>query len=176
MLILKIKKPNSLVFGMVTFVVVVLVVLSLWSYRRENSVAKADRGTAMQVSTTVDMNAQSQLNQDFFVECRLERDRLRSEHSDVLREVIKTAENDELRQKARNDVLKIVVEKERETEMENLIKARGYTDALVLIEDTAVSVVVKTNSLSRENVLEIADIISRVSGAKPEDITISAKE
>jgi len=38
-----------------------------------------------------------------------------------------------------------------------------------------VSAVVKTQTLNREEVMQVADVIGRVSGVKPEDITISAK-
>ncbi|MBP2653002.1 MAG: SpoIIIAH-like protein [Firmicutes bacterium] len=176
MWVLKLKKPNNFVVGLIILVVVALIALGIWGFSRENQMVRVDRTTARQVSTTVSLDTSIPVsNQDFFVECRLDRDRLRSERSDMLRDVIKTAENEESRQKARNDALKLVLDKERETEIESLIKARGFTDALVLVQDNTVSVVIKTNTLSREDVVQVADVISRVSGAKPEDITISAK-
>jgi len=176
MWVLKFRKPNKFVVVFITIVLITLISLSIWGFSRDNQMVKVDRTNARQVSTTVSLDTSIPLaNQDFFVECRLERDRLRSERSDVLRDVIKTAENEDFRQKARNDVLKLVLDKEREAEIENLIKARGFTDALVLVQDNSVSVVIKTNTLSRDDVVQVADVISRISGAKPEDITISAK-
>jgi len=46
---------------------------------------------------------------------------------------------------------------------------------LVFVRENSVSAVVKTSALSREEVIQVADAISRVTGIKPEDITISAK-
>jgi len=69
----------------------------------------------------------------------------------------------------------MALDKQRESEMENLIKARGFSDALVFVRENSVSAVVKTSTLSREEVIQVADAISRVTGVKAEDITISAK-
>jgi stage III sporulation protein AH len=139
--------------------------------------AKADRSNAMQVTKSVVSNepVAPVVSTDFFTEYRLERDKMRSERSDLLREAIKTAKNDEIRNKAQESVLKMVQEKQRESEMESLIKARGFSDALVFYRDSSVSAIVKAPSLSREEVIQVADVISRVSGVKPEEITISSK-
>ena len=69
----------------------------------------------------------------------------------------------------------MTLEKQREAEMENLIKAKGFGDALVFVRDNSVSAVVKTTALSREEVVQVAEVISRIAGIKPEDITVSAK-
>ncbi|HMM21266.1 MAG TPA: SpoIIIAH-like family protein [Selenomonadales bacterium] len=138
--------------------------------------AKADRSNAMQVVKTLPAEQPAAaLASDFFTEYRLERDRIRSERSDLLREILQNSKTDESRQKAQDAVLKMVLEKQRESEMENLIKARGFADALVLMRDNSVSAIVKTQSLTREDVLQVAEVISRVSGFRQEDITISAK-
>ncbi|MBP2642272.1 MAG: SpoIIIAH-like protein [Firmicutes bacterium] len=176
MWVFNMRRPAKIYLWLLIFAGVAIFAVSIWNYRRDQSV-KVDRTTAMEVSKSVsgDSNLPLSINQDFFLECRLDRDCLRSEHSDILREVVKTAETDELRQKARNEIVTLVVDKEHEAETESLIKARGYTDALVLIQDNTASVIVKTASLSRDEVLAIADIVSRISSVKPENITISAK-
>lgn len=136
--------------------------------------AGVDRTNAMQV-VKLEQPALA-AGQDFFTEYRLERDKIRSERSDVLREIIKNAKNDDARQKAQDAVLKLVVEKQREAEMENLIKAKGFADALVLMRENSVSAIVRTQALSKDEVVQVADVISRVAGVRPEDITISAKQ
>jgi stage III sporulation protein AH len=59
--------------------------------------------------------------------------------------------------------------------MENLIKARGFQDALVVIQDKNVNAIIKAQAFTREEVTQVAEVISRVAGVRPEDITISAK-
>lgn len=138
--------------------------------------ARVDRSTAMQVAKSVTVEQVIPVSSpDFFTEYRLERDKIRSERSDLLRESIKNAKNDESRIYAQDIVLKMINEKQKETEMEGLIRARGFADSLVFIRDNSVSAVIKATSLSREEVERVADVISRVSGVKAEDISISAK-
>ena len=138
--------------------------------------ARVDRSTAMQVAKPITLEQVMPVNSpDFFIEYRLEREKIRSERSDLLRESIKNAKNDDVRSHAQEIVLKMITEKQKESEMESLIKARGFTDSLVFIRENSVNAIVKTNSLSREEVVQIADVISRVSGVKIEDISISSK-
>lgn len=167
------KKSLLLVAGLL---VAVVAGAGIWLSRGDDQQAKADRSNAMQVTGTVLSEQASQvMSTDFFTEYRLERDKMRSEKSDLLREAMKSAQTEDSRQKAQESVLKMVQEKQREAEMENLIKARGFADALVFYRDQSVSAIVKTSTLSRDEVIQVADVISRVSGVKPEDITISAK-
>jgi len=113
---------------------------------------------------------------DFYAEYRIERDRLRSERIDLLREVAIAGKNeDNSRQKAQDAIMKITLERQKELEMENLIKAKGFSDALVFIRDNSVNAIIKTNTLSKEEVMQIADIIAKSTGVRPEDITISTK-
>ena len=169
----KMRKSMVLIVGL--FIIGVIVFGTVMGYDMYQQ-AKADRSNAKQVSKVSAVEqVVSQASPDFFTEYRLEREKIRSERSDLLREGIKNAKNEDSMQHAQDEVLKLVQEKQKEAEMENLIKARGFTDALVFIRDNSVSVVVKTSSLSREEVAQVADIISRVAGVKAEDITISAK-
>lgn len=174
MRVLLLRKAGRLLTAAVGIVVILTVVVAVFAYGREYRSARVDRSNAMQVIRPVTEPAAPAVS-DFYTEYRLERDRVRSERSDLLREALKSAKTDESRQKAQDAVLKLVLEKQRESEMENLIKARGFADALVFVRDNTVSAVVKTQTLSREEVMQVADVIGRVSGAKPEEITISAK-
>lgn len=138
--------------------------------------ARVDHSTAMQVTKSV---ATEQVipssSPDFFTEYRLEREKIRSERSELLRDSIKNAKNDESRIRAQDIVLKLISEKQKEAEMENLIRAKGFADSLVVIRENSVSAIIKATSLSREEVVQVADLINRVSGIKLENISISAK-
>lgn len=146
-----------------------------------NLIAKRDYNRAMSVAKPVVVTPPEQavpvVALDFFVEYRMERDRLRSERIDLLREVAKSSKDDDVpRQKAQDVMMKITLDRQKELEMENLIKARGFADALVFIRENSVNAIVKANTLSREEVIQIADVISKSTGIKAEDITISAKQ
>lgn len=176
MIVIALREHRKSLFLIAGLLAAVLVGTGAWLLRGDTQQAKADRSNAMQVTKPVVSEQPTQvMSTDFFTEYRLERDKMRSEKSDLLRETIKSAQTEDIRQKAQESVLKMVQEKQREAEMENLIKARGFSDALVFYRDQSVSAIVKTSTLSREEVIQVADVISRVSGVKAEDITISAK-
>jgi stage III sporulation protein AH len=175
MTVLNLRKLGKPVLVVACCGLFVTLVVGVFGYGREYRTNKVDRTNAMQVVKPIAAEQNVAIAPDFFTECRLERDRVRSERSELLREAIKNAKSDDSRQKAQDAVLKLVLEKQRESEMENLIKARGFADALVFARDNAVSAVIRSQTLTREEVMQVADVISRVSGAKPEDITISSK-
>lgn len=152
---------------------VLLGILVSSTYFMSAKEVKADKSNAMQVVKIVEAEPAEKI--DFFTEYRLERDKLRSERSELLRESMRTADTEESRRAAQENVLKMVQEKQRETEMESLIRAKGFTDALVFCRDQSVSAIIKATSLSQDEVIQVADVISRVTSARQEDITISAK-
>lgn len=140
------------------------------NYNRALSVSKPVTATHEQPAATPVVAL------DFFTEYRMDRDRLRSERVDLLKELAQNAKSEDApRQKAQEAIIKITVERQKELEIENLIKARGFADVIVFMRENSMNVVVKANSLNKEEVMQIADVISRSAGIKPEDITISAK-
>lgn len=176
MMIVAMKKLKKVVLLITGVVVVTFVGAGIFTYGTTLRQSKADRSNAMQVAKSVLPEPAVPVNApDFFTEYRLEREKIRSERSDILRDIMKNAKADDTRHKAQDTVLKMTMEKQRESEIEGLIKARGYSDALVFIRDNSVSAVVKTTSLTKEDVVQVAEVISRVAGVKAEDITISGK-
>lgn len=152
-----------------------LIISGVYNYYQDMLQAKANRSNAMQVTKQITEQVAPVMAPDFFTEYRLERDKIRSERSDLLREIIQNASTQDTKQQAQETILKMTLEKQQEVEMENLIKAKGFTDALVFVRENSVSAVVKTTALTREEVIQIAEVISRISGIKPGDITVSAK-
>jgi len=170
------RKMSKRMLMLIGFAAAAALLIGLWNTASLLLQARVDRSTAMQVTKSVAVEQGIPVSSpDFFTEYRLERDKIRSERTDLLRENIKNAVNDESRVRAQDIVLKMITEKQKEAEMENLIRARGFADSLVFIRENSVSAIIKANSLSREEVVQVADVISRASGVKVEDISISAK-
>jgi stage III sporulation protein AH len=162
--------------GLVIIAILAIVTAQVVNYQKdkEPTQVKVDRSNAMQVTKPIDEKLVMTIP-DFFTEYRLERDKIRSERFDVLRDMVKNAKTEESKQRVQEAILRLVQEKQREYEMENLIKARGFQDALVVIQDKSVNAIVKTQAFTREEVTQVAEVISRVAGVRPDDITISAK-
>ncbi|EGO63624.1 SpoIIIAH-like family protein [Acetonema longum] len=174
MLVIALKKIRMALIAIGIVVLGILLFQLVTSYQNRLP-SKVDRTNAMEVTKPIVTEQAVIAIPDFFTEYRLERDKIRSERFDLLKDMMKTAQNEDAKQKAQDAIMKLVLEKQREYEMENMIKARGFQDALVLVQDNSVNAVIKTASFSREDVLQVADVIRRVTGVKSEDITISAK-
>ncbi|MBC7342208.1 MAG: SpoIIIAH-like family protein [Clostridia bacterium] len=117
-----------------------------------------------------------QPERDFFIEYRLQRDRLRSQHLQLLKEIINNPNSsNESRQDAQNQLLELSRLAEQELEVENLIKAKGYPEAVVFIEPNSATVVVGSKNWQGEDANRIADIVARATSLTLEDIVIIPK-
>ena len=115
--------------------------------------------------------------QDLFIEFRLQRDQARSEQLDLLREVLNNANlGNAAKDQALGVWLRITQDLGLEVDMENLIRAKGFADAVVVLREGQATIMVKAASLTPEEVLRIADIAVRIAGIRFEDITVLARE
>ncbi|MCL6639638.1 MAG: SpoIIIAH-like family protein [Firmicutes bacterium] len=113
---------------------------------------------------------------DFFVNYRLDRERARGQRVEWLREVINSSgTGGDVKQKAQEHLLAISRSVQKEVELENLIRARGFKDAAVLVDDRSVTVVVSADSLSTEDNIRIADMVTRSTGVDSHNILIMRK-
>jgi len=110
---------------------------------------------------------------DFFVEYRLERDRLRSQEADYLREIINNPNaSQESKDKAQKDLIALAEKVEKEMNVENLIKAKGFEDAVIILSGDSANVIVRSEGLSTKEVAQITDIVTRTTGLSMDKITI----
>jgi len=113
---------------------------------------------------------------DFFIDFRIDRDRARSHQLDLLREIIENPKADEAAKRAASGKwLEIVDQIGKETELEGLIRAKGFDDAVVMLRPTGAVVVVKVKDLSQVEAARIADVVARGTGLKLESIQVVAK-
>ncbi|NLG86164.1 MAG: SpoIIIAH-like family protein [Firmicutes bacterium] len=114
--------------------------------------------------------------QDFYVEQRLERERVRSQKIDTLREIIHNpATDEENRKEAHAQLLQITEELATEVEIEALIKAKDFPDALVYLHPDSVHVLVKVPELSAEQAAQIGDIVNKSLGLPLDKIIIDTR-
>lgn len=113
------------------------------------------------------------LESDFFIDYKLERDRLRSQEADYLRELINnTNASIESKEKAQQDLIALSQKVEKEMVVENLIKAKGFEDAVIFFSDEFVNIVIKTNGLLPKDVAQITDVVTKTTGITVDKITI----
>jgi len=71
--------------------------------------------------------------------------------------------------------LKIIDYMNKEKVIENLIKNKGFADALVLITDNSVNVTVNKQEITQSDVAKICDIVMRETGRSADQIVIQSK-
>ncbi|NLZ38858.1 MAG: SpoIIIAH-like family protein [Firmicutes bacterium] len=111
--------------------------------------------------------------EEFFVEYRLQRDRIRSNEIEMLNKMIDnpniTAEG---KKEAEEQLLALLELMEKELMVENMLKAQGYKDAVFFLKDGRVNIVVQAAKLDETQFMQIADMVSIATGVSVEDISI----
>ncbi len=114
-------------------------------------------------------------NANYFTQYRNERVTTRNEQIVQLDEIIKTSAVDSTE---RSDALSMKIElteiTEKEMLLENLIKAYGFEDVVVVIglESENINVITKTSELTTDDAIIIHSILSEEVNASPENVKI----
>lgn len=112
----------------------------------------------------------------FFAQYRLERDQARGRQVEWVQSIVNNAKtSEETRREAQKKLLTLSDNLSWETQLENMLKAKNYQDALVFVKDGSVTVIVRTPELSKQDVERITDLVSRVTGRKAEEMVIIPK-
>jgi len=110
---------------------------------------------------------------DYFVEARLQREKARSAQQALLREIIDHPNSSpEIRDQAQQELLQLAQRIAQETELEDLIRAKGFQDVLVYLHDGAAMIIVRSEGLTAEEVARIADIVHRFAAVPLEAMSI----
>lgn len=109
----------------------------------------------------------------FFVEYRLERDRVRGQELEMLNEIVNNPQiGEEQRLQAEKQILNLVDLMEKELIVENIIKAQGYSDALLFSGKGITTVMIYAENLSENDFLRISDTVSAITGVSREDVQV----
>lgn len=113
---------------------------------------------------------------DFFIEYRMERERLRSQQLAFLEEIIDDPSLDTLAKKEINEkIFKFNEMAQEELNIENMIKAKGYKDAVVIVHEGYVDVIIQGSALFSSDVQAIGDIVVKNTGVPLEHVVIMSK-
>lgn len=112
----------------------------------------------------------------FFVDCRLTRDRIRSQQVDVLKEIAgNPASSVETRDRAQQELMKVTERTAMEVELENMVVAQGFRDAVVLIQEKSATVIIQGASINSSEAEKIQDVVGRVALLEPGSIFVIPK-
>ena len=113
----------------------------------------------------------------FFIEYRLERERVRGQQVEWLREIINSANVDtNTRKQAQQELYLISKNIVKEMQLESLIQAKGVAYAIVILQDKAITVVVQSEELVDEQTTLIAELVAHNTEIPVSDIIIISKK
>ena len=126
---------------------------------------------AVKTSTTNVKNSN-----DYFTTSKLERDTMYSQILETYEKVLNSSNSLETqKQSATDEITKINNTKNSIMICENLIQTKGFENSIIFVNGDSISVVIRADTLSKEQVAQVQNIISREMNAKVENIHISNK-
>lgn len=134
---------------------------------------KTAAGTSSNKSSSVKTNAAAGSTDDYFSQARLARQKARDEATEQIAKVLEdTKSNDAIKKDATAKAAVITQNLLKETDVENLIKAKGYPDCVVSLNNGQCSVVVKTKAATQNDAVVIQDIVAGQTGLSFDKIKI----
>ena len=167
------RGPLRFVVFLLLLAVLLTYIALKWNRFNEETIAQqeepiASLGKSGQTDSVLGVEYSSAQSSDsretfnYFIEARLQREKARSAQQVILREIIDNPNSsDELRTAAQQELLELAKTIGRESELEELIRAKGFEEVLIYLHDQAAVVVVRTEALTGEEVARIADIVNR---------------
>ena len=138
-----------------------------------NQIKEGDGNTKNNESITT--NA-SNSKDNYFTNSKLERNTMYSQMLETYEKVLNSNNSLETqKQSATEEIKKINNLKNSIMICENLIQTKGFENVVIFVNDESVSVVVATTELTKENVAQIQNIVSRELKAEADNIHISKK-
>ncbi len=115
--------------------------------------------------------------ESYFDAARRNREAARNEALDILKDTLQNVKTDEVtQQEAIAAAATVAAAVEQEDAIESLIKAKGFEDCVVYIENGNAHVAVKAASLEQAQALQILQIVTSQSSVKADAVSITAVE
>lgn len=114
---------------------------------------------------------------NFFIDYRFEREKNRNNEMEYINTVLDDPEADaDLTREAHALLLELASNMEAEAVIENLLKAKGFTEAIAIIHKNNVNIIVNQPELLSEEVAQILEVVKRESEFSTDNIVITPKK
>jgi stage III sporulation protein AH len=114
---------------------------------------------------------------EYFAQTRLSRQQARDEAVETLKDIIDSAKsNDAAKAEAVEQAAAIAKNIEQESNIENLVKAKGFSECVAFLQNGECTVVVSTTGLLDSDAISIKDIVAGQSGVTFDKIKIVEKK
>lgn len=114
---------------------------------------------------------------DYFTSMSLNRQQARDEAMEVLLSVAESQTAlDEAKEAALNDISKLASDMEKETNIETMILAKGFSQCIAVISNDNCNVIVESDGLEPGKVAQITEIVYEQAGIQPTNLKIVEKD
>ena len=109
----------------------------------------------------------------FFHEYRLNRDRLRSQQVEMLQDIIKNSSSDaKSREAAAMRLVDITAAMEKERKAENLIKAEGYQECVIMFQADSTTIVLQSPPMQAQQIKRVKELVGQVVNSSPDKLAL----
>lgn len=113
---------------------------------------------------------------DYFIQTRIDRTNTYAEQIETYESIMtSTSTSEEQKNKAQGEIEKINAIRNSISIAENLIKLKDIEDVVILVNVSSINVIVKSEELSKEQVIQIQNIVSREFDYEIEKTHITSK-
>ena len=136
-----------------------------------------DMGSGMGEAGMDNANLQDNIaDENYFAVAAVSRQRARDESIELRLSIVNSAESmPDIKDKALNDINNIAAEIEKEANIEVLVKAKGFSECVAVVNGENANVIVKTDGLMPNEVAQIKEIVYEQTGITPGNIIIVEK-
>ena len=140
---------------------------------RNSESEPAGRGGYMGEAQLVDSTGIQEQSEDFFARARIDREAGRSRSIETFNSIIMNEKADETaKASAQQGMLQLAKNTETESAIENILRVKGFEDAVCYINNDMANVVVKTQVLDSAGAAVISEVVTEQSGIAQEKIKI----
>lgn len=177
------KKKSIAIVSLVLLIAIAFVINYTYQNNRNMNAAGKNQNLKTQLTdTNTSLNETDNNNatktttassSGLFATYKEDRDVNRSKSLEALQEIVNNKDtSQETRDQAQRQIIKLTETDQKEMNIENLIKAKGFQDAIVLIDNNTANIVVQADKLSDQEVAKIQDIVSQQTGFTLDNIKI----
>lgn len=137
---------------------------------KDTSSSKAANGDEEKTVETVKLTEEAE---KYFAQARLDRQKAQDEITELAKDVLElSTSTDEAKTKAVANVAEIANIIEQQSNIESLIKAKGFTECMAFIQNGECSIVINKGALTEASAIAIKDIVKGQSGIAFDKIKI----
>lgn len=139
----------------------------------DSDVENLAKETSKEIEET--LNSKENIDSDtYIVDMKMTREKQRNKLTEQLNEIINNPSTaDEAKVEASNMKVAIVKNSDTELQIENLLLAKGYDEAIVFIDGDKANVVVNMKEIKQNDATKIFDIVTNQSGINRENIKLT---